>query len=77
LKKGGWGRQMASRISEEINAPLTNLYLNHAKVKTLYRKNPDLKISEIYPLFEKMENNLSRIKEAVKTLADLMYKSGK
>lgn len=77
FKKGGWGKQMADRICEEVISPLTNIYMNLARITMRYRKNRDLRVSEVLPLLEKVEKNVFRIKEAVNTLAHLMYTSGK
>lgn len=77
FKNRSRGKQMASKLCQEVLTPLTILSMNLSRITLQYRKNPDLRVSEVFPLFQKMEQNIFRIKGAVNTIADLMYKSEK
>jgi len=51
--------------------------MNVSRAILKYRKNPDLKVSEILDIFQKMEQNIGRIKAVVNTLTGLLKKSEK
>ncbi len=67
--------RLASSVGHEVNNPLTILSMNVSRAILKYRRNPDLKVSEITDTFEKMEQNISRIKAVVNTLTGLLKKS--
>ncbi|MDD5217376.1 MAG: ATP-binding protein [Candidatus Omnitrophica bacterium] len=69
--------RLAASVGHEVNNPLTILSMNVSRAILKYRKNPDLKVSEILEVFQKMEQNISRIKAVVNTLTGLLKKSEK
>lgn len=69
--------RLAASVGHEVNNPLTILSMNVSRALLKYRKNPDLRVSEILDLFEKMEQNINRIKAVVNTLTGLLKKSEK
>ncbi|MDD5671887.1 MAG: ATP-binding protein, partial [Candidatus Omnitrophica bacterium] len=69
--------RLAASVGHEVNNPLTILSMNVSRATLKYRKNPDLKVSEILEVFQKMEQNISRIKAVVNTLTGLLKKSEK
>ncbi|HXV28381.1 MAG TPA: ATP-binding protein [bacterium] len=69
--------RLAASVGHEVNNPLTILSMNVSRAILKYRKNPDLKVLEIMDIFQKMEQNISRIKAVVNTLTGLLKKSEK
>lgn len=69
--------RLAASVGHEVNNPLTILSMNVSRALLKYRKNSDLRVSEILELFEKMEQNINRIKAVVNTLTGLLKKSEK
>lgn len=69
--------RLAASVGHEVNNPLTILSMNVSRALLKYRKNPDLRVSEILDLFDKMEQNINRIKAVVNTLTGLLKKSEK
>ncbi len=69
--------RLAASVGHEVNNPLTILSMNVSRAILKYRKNPDLKVGEILDVFQKMEQNISRIKAVVNTLTGLLKKSEK
>lgn len=69
--------RLAASVGHEINNPLTVLSMNVSRVLLRLRKEPDLKVTEILPVFDKMEQNIQRIKAVVNTLTGLLKKSEK
>jgi signal transduction histidine kinase len=69
--------RLAASVGHEVNNPLTILSMNVSRAILKYRKNPDLRVSEIMEIFQKMEQNISRIKAVVNTLTGLLKKSEK
>lgn len=69
--------RLAASVGHEVNNPLTILSMNVSRAILKFRKNPDLKVSEILEVFQKMEQNISRIKAVVNTLTGLLKKSEK
>lgn len=69
--------RLAASVGHEVNNPLTILSMNVSRVLLKLRKNPDLKVTEIMDTFEKMEQNIGRIKAVVNTLTGLLKKSEK
>lgn len=69
--------RLAASVGHEVNNPLTILSMNVSRAILKYRKNPDLKVGEILEVFQKMEQNISRIKAVVNTLTGLLKKSEK
>lgn len=69
--------RLAASVGHEVNNPLTILSMNVSRVLLKLRKNPDLKVNEIMDTFEKMEQNIGRIKAVVNTLTGLLKKSEK
>jgi signal transduction histidine kinase len=67
--------RLASSVGHEVNNPLTILSMNVSRAILKFRRNPDLKVSEILDTFQKMEQNISRIKAVVNTLTGLLKKS--
>ncbi len=67
--------RLASSVGHEVNNPLTILSMNVSRAILKYRKNPDLKVNEILDIFQKMEQNIARIKAVVNTLTGLLKKS--
>lgn len=67
--------RLAASVGHEVNNPLTILSMNVSRVILKYRKNPELKVGEILELFQKMEQNIARIKAVVNTLTGLLKKS--
>ncbi|MFZ5801993.1 MAG: ATP-binding protein [Candidatus Omnitrophota bacterium] len=69
--------RLAASVGHEVNNPLTILSMNVSRAILKYRKDPDLKVSAILDVFQKMEQNISRIKAVVNTLTGLLKKSEK
>lgn len=69
--------RLAASVGHEVNNPLTILSMNVSRVLLKLRRNPDLKVSEIMDTFDKMEQNIGRIKAVVNTLTGLLKKSEK
>ncbi|OQA56398.1 MAG: Sensor protein ZraS [Candidatus Omnitrophica bacterium ADurb.Bin277] len=69
--------RLAASVGHEVNNPLTILSMNVSRAILKYRKDPDLKVSEIMDVFDKMEKNIERIKAVVNTLTGLLKKSEK
>jgi len=69
--------RLAASVGHEVNNPLTILSMNVSRVLLKLRRNPDLKVSEIVETFDKMEQNIGRIKAVVNTLTGLLKKSEK
>lgn len=69
--------RLAASVGHEVNNPLTILSMNVSRALLKYRKEPDLKVAEILELFQKMEQNIGRIKAVVNTLTGLLKKSEK
>ncbi len=69
--------RLAASVGHEVNNPLTILSMNVSRAILKFRKNPDLKVSEILDVFDKMEKNIERIKAVVNTLTGLLKKSEK
>ena len=69
--------RLAASVGHEVNNPLTILSMNVSRAILKLRKNPDLKVAEITDLFEKMEQNINRIKAVVNTLTGLLKRSEK
>ncbi|MEI7751141.1 MAG: ATP-binding protein [Candidatus Omnitrophota bacterium] len=69
--------RLAASVGHEVNNPLTILSMNVSRVILKYRKNQDMKVSEIMDVFAKMEKNIERIKAVVNTLTGLLKKSEK
>jgi signal transduction histidine kinase len=67
--------RLASSVGHEVNNPLTILSMNVSRAILKHRRDPDLKVSEIIDVFQKMEQNISRIKAVVNTLTGLLKKS--
>jgi signal transduction histidine kinase len=69
--------RLAASVGHEVNNPLTVLSMNVSRAILKYRKDPDLKVSGVLDLFQKMEQNIGRIKAVVNTLTGLLKKSEK
>ncbi len=69
--------RLAASVGHEVNNPLTILSMNVSRAILKYRKNPDLKVAEVLELFQKMEQNIGRIKAVVNTLTGLLKRSEK
>lgn len=69
--------RLAASVGHEVNNPLTILSMNVSRAILKYRKNPDLKVGEVLELFQKMEQNIGRIKAVVNTLTGLLKRSEK
>ncbi|HNX69618.1 MAG TPA: ATP-binding protein [Candidatus Omnitrophota bacterium] len=69
--------RLAASVGHEVNNPLTILSMNVSRVILKYRKTPDMKVTEILDVFDKMEKNIERIKAVVNTLTGLLKKSEK
>ncbi len=69
--------RLAASVGHEVNNPLTILSMNVSRAIMKNRKNPELKVSEIMDMFQKMEHNINRIKAVVNTLTGLLKKSEK
>ena len=69
--------RLAASVGHEVNNPLTILSLNVSRAILKHRKNPELRVGEILDLFQKMEQNIGRIKAVVNTLTGLLKKSEK
>lgn len=69
--------RLAASVGHEVNNPLTILSMNVSRAILKLRKDPNLKVSEIVDVFEKMEKNIERIKAVVNTLTGLLKKSEK
>ncbi len=69
--------RLAASVGHEVNNPLTILSMNVSRALMRYKKNPEVKVSEILDIFQKMEQNISRIKAVVNTLTGLLKKSEK
>ena len=69
--------RLAASVGHEVNNPLTILSMNVSRAILKYRKDPDLKVADVLELFQKMEQNIGRIKAVVNTLTGLLKKSEK
>lgn len=69
--------RLAASVGHEVNNPLTILSMNVSRAILKYRKDPELKVAEVLDLFQKMEQNIGRIKAVVNTLTGLLKKSEK
>ncbi len=69
--------RLAASVGHEVNNPLTILSMNVSRAILKYRKNPDLRVGEVLDLFQKMEQNIGRIKAVVNTLTGLLKRSEK
>ncbi len=69
--------RLAASVGHEVNNPLTILSMNVSRAILKFRKNPETKLSEILDIFQKMEQNINRIKAVVNTLTGLLKKSEK
>ena len=69
--------RLAASVGHEVNNPLTILSMNVSRSILKYKKDPDLKVADILDLFQKMEQNIGRIKAVVNTLTGLLKKSEK
>ncbi|MFA7255341.1 MAG: ATP-binding protein [Candidatus Omnitrophota bacterium] len=69
--------RLAASVGHEVNNPLTILSMNVSRVILKHRKHPDMKVTEILDVFDKMEKNIERIKAVVNTLTGLLKKSEK
>lgn len=69
--------RLAASVGHEVNNPLTILSMNVSRAILKHRKNPDMRVTEILDVFEKMEKNIERIKAVVNTLTGLLKKSEK
>jgi len=69
--------RLAASVGHEVNNPLTILSMNVSRAILKNRKNPELKVAEIMDMFQKMEQNINRIKAVVNTLTGLLKKSEK
>lgn len=69
--------RLAASVGHEVNNPLTILSMNVSRAILKARKNPELKVIEITELFDKMEQNIGRIKAVVNTLTGLLKRSEK
>jgi signal transduction histidine kinase len=69
--------RLAASVGHEVNNPLTILSMNVSRALLKYRKDPGLKVSEVLDLYQKMEQNIGRIKVVVNTLTGLLKKSEK
>ncbi len=69
--------RLAASVGHEVNNPLTILSMNVSRAILKYRKEPELKIKDILDIFQKMEQNIGRIKAVVNTLTGLLKKSEK
>ncbi len=67
--------RLASSVGHEVNNPLTILSMNVSRAILKHRSNPDLKVRDVLDIFQKMEQNISRIKAVVNTLTGLLKKS--
>ncbi|OGW80422.1 MAG: hypothetical protein A3G33_02310 [Omnitrophica bacterium RIFCSPLOWO2_12_FULL_44_17] len=67
--------RLASSVGHEVNNPLTILSMNVSRAILKYRRDPDLKVGDILDVFQKMEQNISRIKAVVNTLTGLLKRS--
>lgn len=69
--------RLAASVGHEVNNPLTILSMNVSRLILKARKNPDIKVNEVLETFEKMEQNIGRIKAVVNTLTGLLKRSEK
>jgi len=69
--------RLAASVGHEVNNPLTILSMNVSRTILKYKKSPDLKVVDILDIFQKMEQNIGRIKAVVNTLTGLLKKSEK
>ncbi len=69
--------RLAASVGHEVNNPLTILSMNVSRSILKFKKDPDLKVADILDLFQKMEQNIGRIKAVVNTLTGLLKKSEK
>lgn len=69
--------RLAASVGHEVNNPLTILSMNVSRAILKFRKDPELKVADIFDVFQKMEQNISRIKAVVNTLTGLLKKSEK
>ncbi len=69
--------RLAASVGHEVNNPLTILSMNVSRAILKYRKNPETKLADVLELFDKMEQNIGRIKAVVNTLTGLLKRSEK
>ena len=69
--------RLAASVGHEVNNPLTILSMNVSRAIMKHRKDPGLKVTDVADLFQKMEQNIGRIKAVVNTLTGLLKKSEK
>lgn len=69
--------RLASSVGHEINNPLTILSMNVSRIILKYRKQPDLKVSEVLDFFKRIEANIQRIQAVVNTLTGLLRRHEK
>lgn len=69
--------RLAASVGHEVNNPLTILSMNVSRAIIKSRRDPQLKVTEILETFQKMEQNIGRIKAVVNTLTGLLKKSEK
>lgn len=69
--------RLAASVGHEVNNPLTILSMNVSRAILRYRKNPDLKVEALLDLFQKMDQNITRIKAVVNTLTGLLKRTEK
>ncbi len=69
--------RLAASVGHEVNNPLTILSMNLSRVILKNRKDPELKVRDVFDIFHKMEQNITRIKAVVNTLTGLLKKSEK
>ncbi len=69
--------RLAASVGHEVNNPLTILSMNVSRALLKHRKDPELKVGDILEIFQKMEQNITRIKAVVNTLTGLLKKSEK
>ncbi|MDD5084519.1 MAG: HAMP domain-containing sensor histidine kinase [Candidatus Omnitrophica bacterium] len=68
--------RFAASIGHEINNPLTILSMNISRIILQYRKDNNLRVKDVLEHFERMENNIARIKAVVNTLTHLLHRTG-
>lgn len=68
--------RFAASIGHEINNPLTILSMNISRIILQYRKDNNLRVKDVLEYFERMENNIARIKAVVNALTHLLHKTG-
>ncbi|MBI4398258.1 MAG: HAMP domain-containing histidine kinase [Candidatus Omnitrophica bacterium] len=64
--------RLASSVGHEINNPLSILSMNISRVLLQYRKNPNVKVSDILDVMDHSEATIRRIQTMVRTLTGLL-----